>query len=113
VPIGKVAVDRNLEGAQHGNIDVPAAHHRERIGVVEIGATGQQRHMLFTRVDQIIVFLAWRRARAHAQYTVFTVQEHFLVTQVVGYQRGYANTQVYVGSFENIVGHSLGHFATR
>ncbi|MNY70815.1 hypothetical protein D3C86_2090240 [compost metagenome] len=81
--------------------------------MVEIGATGQQRHVLFARVDQVIVFLTRCRAWAHAQYTVFTVQEHFLVTQVVGHQRGYANAQVHVGTFENIVGHTLGHFATR
>ena len=46
-----------------------AAHHGEAVGVVEIRATGQQRHGLLASVDQVVVFVACG-GRAHAQNAV-------------------------------------------
>ncbi|MCY1176594.1 hypothetical protein D9M73_168730 [compost metagenome] len=77
--------------------------------MVEEGTTGQQGDVLLAGVDQVIVFLARRRAWAHAQQAVFAVQEHFLVTQVVGHQGRCADAQVYIRAFLDVCGHALGH----
>ena len=56
-PVGQVAGGRDLEGAQHADVQVAAAHHGEAVGVVEEGAAGQQRHRLLAGVDEVVVFL--------------------------------------------------------
>ncbi len=38
-PVGEVALLVDLQRAEHGEIDVAAAHHRERIGAAEVGST--------------------------------------------------------------------------
>src|SRR5262245_36342949 len=35
VPVGQIAVCADLESAHHAHVEVTAAHHRERVGVVE------------------------------------------------------------------------------
>ena len=36
VPVGQVAAGGDLEGAEHADVEVAAAHHREGVGVVEV-----------------------------------------------------------------------------
>jgi hypothetical protein len=110
VPVGQVALGRHLEGAQHADVEVAAAHHRERIGMVEVGAAGQQRHRLLAGVDQVFVFLAGRRRRAHAEQAVLAVQEDFAVgRQVVRHLGRQADAEVDVGAFGDVLRHALGH----
>ena len=52
-PVGQVAVLIDLQRAEHREIDVPAADHRERVGAVEIGAAGELRDGFLARVDEI------------------------------------------------------------
>jgi len=66
VPVGEVARGRDLEGAEHADVEVPAAHHREAVGMVEEDAAGQQGHGLLARVDEVVVFFAFARCRALA-----------------------------------------------
>jgi hypothetical protein len=61
-PVGQVARGRHLEGAQHADVEVAAAHHGEAVGVVEERAAGQQRHGLLAGVDEVVVFAAPARA---------------------------------------------------
>ena len=35
-PVGEVAFLVHLQRAEHGQVDVPAAHHRERVGAAEV-----------------------------------------------------------------------------
>lgn len=104
VPVGQVAVLRHLEGAQHADVQVAAAHHRERVGVMEERAAGQFGHGLLAGVDQVVVFLALGGRGAHAQHAVFGMQDDFAVSrQVVGHQRGQADAQVDVGAFGDVL----------
>ena len=48
---------RHLKGAEHADVEVAAAHHGEAVGVVKVGATGQQRDRLLAGVDEVVVFL--------------------------------------------------------
>ena len=46
---------RNLEGAQDADVEVAAAHHRERVGVVEVRRAGQLGHRHLPRVGEFRV----------------------------------------------------------
>src|SRR5690606_20719058 len=104
VPVGQVALLRDLEGAQHADVQVAAAHHGEGIGVVEERAAGQLGDRLLAGVDQVIVFLALGGRRTHAQHAVLGVQDDFAAgRQVVGHQRGQADAQVDVGALGDVL----------
>ena len=103
MPVGEVARDRYLKGAQHGDVEVPAAHHRERIGVVEVRAARQQGHGLFSRIDQIQVLQPRRGRRPHSQDAVFAVQDDLAVLrQMVSDQGRHADAQIDVGAFGDV-----------
>jgi len=71
--------------------------------VVEIAAAGQQRHILFARIDQLGIFLAAGGGRPHPQQTVFAVQKIIaLAGQVIANQGGQANAKIHIGAFGNI-----------
>mgnify|MGYP000941351450 CR=1 FL=1 len=110
VPVGQVAVLRHLEGAQHADVQVAAAHHRERVGVVEERAAGQFGDGLLAGVDQVVVFLALGRRGAHAQHAVLGVQDDFAVgRQVVGHQRRQADAEVDVPAVLELARGARGH----
>jgi hypothetical protein len=89
---------------------VAAAHHRERIGVVEVGAAREQGHGLLAGVDQVFVFFSGRRCRPHAEQAVLAVQEHFaLGRQEVGDFRRQADAEVDVGALGDVLRHARGH----
>ncbi|MCY1377511.1 hypothetical protein D9M69_650880 [compost metagenome] len=92
VPVGQVALLRHLERTQHAEVEVAATHHRERVRVVEVGATRLDRHGLLAGVDQVAVFFARGGRWAHAQQAVLAVQQDFLVCgQVVADKRRQAD----------------------
>src|SRR5712691_789006 len=108
VPVGKVAADRNLERAQHGDIEMAAAHHRERIGVVEVRAARQQGHGLLPGVDQIRVLPPRCGCRTHSQDPVLAVQENLAVLrQMVGDQCRHADAQIDVRALGDVVRDAL------
>ncbi len=69
-PIRDVAFVRHLEGAENGEIDVPAANHRERVGAREESRAGHCRDGLLAGVDQVGVHLVLGRERADAEQAV-------------------------------------------
>ena len=109
VPVGQIAGGRHLKRPQHANVQVTAAHHGKAVGVVKVGAAGQDGDRLFTGVDQVKVFLARARGRPHAKQAVFTVQQHFFFHwNVVGHQSGHANSQIDHMAFVNVLRHAGG-----
>jgi hypothetical protein len=95
IPVGEVAVGRHLVGAEHGEVDVPAAHHRERRDVVANRRAGQQPHLLLAGVDQVEVDQLVA-ARGHAEDAVLAVQDHFAIDrQAARDARGHADAQVH------------------
>ena len=50
----------HFERAEHREVDVPAAHHRERIGAAEVRRARQFGDRLLAGVDQIGIDLAPR-----------------------------------------------------
>jgi hypothetical protein len=82
---------------------------RKAVGMVKVSAARQHGDGLLAGVDQVIVFIARGRRRAHAQNAVFTVQYHFNAgRQVVGHQRGHADAQVHIRAVVNVLRHALG-----
>ena len=78
--------------------------------MVEERAAGQQRHRLLAGVDQVGVFLARRRRRAHAEEAVLAVQEDLAVLrQMVGDQRRQADAEVDVRAFGDVARDARGH----
>ena len=99
VPVREVACDRHLERAQHAAVEVPAAHHRERIGVVEVRCAGQRGHRLLAGVDEIGVLGAGLGCRTHAEQPVLRVQDDLAIArQMVGDQCRQADAEVHVGA---------------
>ena len=52
-PVGEIALLVDLQRAEHGQVDVAAAHHRERVGAAEVRAARQLGDRLLAGVDQI------------------------------------------------------------
>ena len=74
-PVRDVAGDRHLERAEHGDVDVPAADHREALRAVEVRGAGQRGHRPLRRVDEVRVELVLARSRPDAEEPVLRVQE--------------------------------------
>src|SRR5258706_7633348 len=103
VPVREVTLRGYLKGAEDADVQVPPAYHRERIGVVEVGAAREQRHRLFAGVDEVVVFLARRRCRAHPEYAVLAVQgDVAILRQAVGDQRRKTNAEIHVGTARDV-----------
>src|SRR5581483_9560252 len=98
------------EGAEHGDVEMAAAHHRERIGVMEVGAAGEQRHRLLARVDHVPVLGALRGGGSHAEDAVLAVEDDLAVLrQVIRDQRRHADAEVHVGALGDVARDALRH----
>jgi hypothetical protein len=74
-PVRDVAGDRDLQGAEHGDVDVPAADHREALRAVEVRGAGERGHRLLGRVDEVGVDLVPAGWRPDAEEPVLRVEE--------------------------------------
>jgi hypothetical protein len=94
-PVGEVAFLRDLHRAEHRDVDVPSADHRERAGGVEERGARQDGDRLLAGVDEVGVDLLLRRVRADAQHAVLAVQDDVhAVRHVVRDQGGQPDPQV-------------------
>ncbi len=94
-PVGEVAVLIDLQCAEHGHVDVSAAHHRERVGRAEVAAAGGLGHRFLARVDQIGVDIGLERIRADAEHAVLRVQRDVHAGgHVIGDERRHADAEV-------------------
>src|SRR5437899_1006444 len=90
---------------------MPAAHHRERIGVMEVRAAGEQRHRLLAGIDEVHVDRILRGRGAHAEDAVFAVQENLAVfRQVVADERRHADAEIHVRALRNVLRDAPGDF---
>ena len=64
----------DLHRAEHGEVDVAAANHAERGAESKNDAPGSTVTVSFAGVDQVGVFLALVRIRAHAEDAVLALQ---------------------------------------
>ena len=53
VPVRQVAGKRHLEGAEYADVEVPAAHHGEGVGVIEVGRAWRLGDRDLAGVDQV------------------------------------------------------------
>ena len=74
-PVRDVARDRDLQGAEHGDVDVAAADHREALRAVEVRGAGERGHRLLRGVDEIGIDLVLARSGPDAEEPVLGVQE--------------------------------------
>src|SRR5680860_1230824 len=87
-----------------------AAHHRERVGGIEVAAALDQGDVLLGGVDQVRVLGAGFRCGADAENAVFTVVDHLAAFRhVVGDHHGHANAQIHVAAVRNVLGQPFGH----
>src|SRR5262249_8444626 len=108
VPVREVARDRDLERAEHRDVEMAAAHHRERVGVVEERPAGEERHRLLPSVDEVSVLLALRARGPHAEDAVLAVEKNFAVLrQVVADERRHADAEVDVRALGNVLRDAL------
>jgi hypothetical protein len=74
---------------------VAAAHHRERIGVMEVGGTGQLGDRHLAGIDQVGVDLVRAGGGTHVEHAVLGVQHHAGPRgQVVGHGGGSPDAEV-------------------
>ena len=94
-PVGEAARFVHLQRAEDGQVDVPAAHHRERLGAVEIGAARQLGDGFLAGVDQIGIDFLVERIGADAEHAVLRVQRDIHAGgDVVGHERRHADAKV-------------------
>ena len=74
MPIGQVSSSRDLECTQHGDIEVTATHHCERISVVEVATSRQLRDRNLPSVNEVFINLITGCLGAHAEHAVFGVK---------------------------------------
>ena len=72
-PVREIAVLGNLHRAEDRQIDVTATDHAEGLRAIEIARRRQLGDGLLAGVDQIGVFLALERERAHAEHAVLAL----------------------------------------
>ena len=112
-PIRQVAFLGNLEGAEQGEIEMAAADHQKRIGVVHVAATGDQGDRLLAGIDQIPVDLVVARRRSYPEDPVLAVQDNLSVGgDEVGNQGRQTDPEVHVGAVGKILRGSPGNLAT-
>ncbi len=108
-PVGEVAVGGDFERAEHGVVDVAAANHAERRGMIEEAGAGIQRDVLLAGVDQVAIFLARLGDLAHAEDAVFAVEEDVLAGRdVVRHQGRDTNAEIDVASLRQIARNAIG-----
>ena len=95
---------------KHGDIQVSAAGHQVRVGLVKDGSAGNQRHRHFHRVHQIVVFFAGLGAAAHAENSVFAVKIHGQpLGQVIGDKIRDAPAEIHVSAVRQFLRGALGN----
>src|ERR1700722_9638079 len=58
LPVGEIAIGRDLVGAEYGGVDAAGADHAKGIGVMHDRRPGVQRDVLAAGIDKVQVFLA-------------------------------------------------------
>jgi hypothetical protein len=82
--------------------------------LMKICPTREQGNGLFAGIDQITICLAGRRRWSHTEYAVLAMQKNiFRCLEVIGDQRGQADTKINVAAFRNIAGYMLSDFIAR
>jgi len=76
VPVGQVAALGDLERAEHADVEMAAAHHRERIGVMKVRGAGQLGHGDLAGVDQVRIDLLRASGGTHVEHAVLGVQHY-------------------------------------
>jgi hypothetical protein len=114
VPVGEVAAGGDLERAEHAHVEVPAAHHRERVGVVEVRRAGQLRHRHLAGVGEVGVHLSTHCRRSHAEHAVLGVEhDPRLGGEVIGDPRGLADAEVDIGAGRDVASNPGGKLVGR
>src|SRR4029077_5939966 len=99
-----IAVLGDLEGAENAEIEMTAADEREAVGVMHVGAAGEQGDILLAGIDQPAVDLVRLRRRAHAEHTILGLDDYFAVRrQVIGDQHWYADAEIDIKAFRDVV----------
>ena len=98
--IRPVRVD--LQGAEHGDVDVAAADHPERGGAGEVGGAGAGGDRLLAGVHQVGVGLAGAGGGADAEQPVLGLQGDRVQRQVVGDVGGDADAEVDDGAGRDV-----------
>src|SRR3954468_4357339 len=73
-PVGEVALLADLHAAEHREIDMPAADHREAGGAVEKAGLRKLADRLFAGVDEVGIYLVIIGERSDAQHSIFALQ---------------------------------------
>ena len=85
----------DFERAEHGDVDVPAAHHRKRIGAAEIRRARQLGDGFLAGVDQVGIDLRLGGIRPDAEHAVLGMQRDLDAgRQAVRDQRRHADAEV-------------------
>src|SRR5689334_17764353 len=96
-PVREVALLADLHAAEHGEVDVPAADHREAGRTVEIARLRKLADRLLARVDQIWIDLVIIRERPDAEHPVLALQSNGdTLGHVIGDERRNADAEVHV-----------------
>ena len=98
-PVGQPSLRIDLQAAQHGQVEVPAANQAEGEGAVEAGCARDGRDEAAAGVHEVRVLHARHRPRAHARKAVLGLEEDGDARgQEGGDLRGQADAQVHQGT---------------
>jgi len=102
------------KGAEHAHVEVSAAHHRERVRVVEVRRPRQLGYQDLAGVRQVRVDLVVLGRGAFVEHAVLGVQHHSgALGQVVGDQIGLADPDVHIRPVRDVPRYQGGHVVLR
>lgn len=106
--VGEITVLADLEGTEHGEVDLTSADHTEGLLGAEEGSAGVQSDGLLAGVDQVRVLLAGLGVVTKTEDTVLSLQNDFNTRgQVGGSEERNTNTEVDVHAVLEFLGGTL------
>jgi hypothetical protein len=109
-PVREVAVLRDLHRAEHADVDVTAADHRERRRRVEERRPFDRRDGLLAGVDEVRILVAFEREWPDAEQAVLALEHDVHAGRhVVRDERRHADAEVDVEAVAQLTGDALGH----
>ena len=108
-PVGESSLFIDLQRPENGEIDVTSADHGERTSRGKIRRTGKFGDGFLPGVDEVGIDFGFERIGADAEHAVFGLENNVhALGDVIGYERGHANAEIYVVAVAKFEGDAAG-----
>src|SRR5208337_3583323 len=112
-PVGQISLLGDLKAAKDRNVQMTAASHQVRVGLIEKRSARNDRYGDFHRVHQVVILLAGLGAPPHPQDSIFTVEVYVdALGQIIGDEIRNAPAEIHVSAVTQFPGGALSDLLT-